>query len=200
MNLFDGLQGKGLPEYLHWINEPEQWSFGAQGLEVTAPASADYFNDPESEQKTASAPFLYTTAQGDFDLTARVGVEMKSIFDSACIMVWVDGDNWAKLCYEYWSSTPCIVSVVTKTKSDDCPSLRIGAAKPYLKMLRSGNCFGFFYSLDAVDWTLIRYFHLDAPPEVKVGVVAQCPAGEWCPVVFEELRLEQREIRTAKRV
>lgn len=125
---------------------------------------------------------------------------MLHMFDSGCLMIMSDPVNWAKLCYEYWINEPSIVSVVTRSVSDDCPSLRIGNVKPYLKALRCGSCFSFHYSLDGATWTLIRYFHMDVPEEIKVGVIAQSPTGNGCSMCFEFLELDLRKLKSAKYV
>lgn len=106
--------------------------------------------------------------------------------------------NKCKLCYDNWLFEPSIVSVVNNIYSDDCPSLRIGKVKPYLRAMRSGNCFGFHYSLDGKEWTIIRYFHMELPEEIKVGVVSQCPIGESCTIKYEFLNLENTKIASAK--
>ena len=198
MNLFQNIEKKNITENLRWLNEPNEWGFSKSRLEINAPASADFFNDAEGPSITNSAPYLYTMVKGDFDLTTRIDIKMVEMFDSGCLMVMSDLNNWAKLCYENWLREPSIVSVVTRTMSDDCPSLRIGIIKPYLKILRSGNCFGFFYSINSIDWTLIRFFSLEVPKEIKVGVVAQCPTGKGCKVGFEFLNIEIKEIKSAK--
>lgn len=198
MNLFAGVTGKNINQNFEWSNEPADWCFTDKGLEVFAPPSSDYFIDEEGPSTRLSAPFLYTQVTGDFSLTTRVEVDMRSMFDSGCIMIMSDLDNWAKLCYENWINEPSIVSVVTKVFSDDCPSLRIGNVKPYFRVLRSGNCFGFHYSIDGEKWTVIRYFNMNIPKEIKVGVVAQSPVGNGCPVIFEFLDLKQETIKSAK--
>lgn len=68
---------------------------------------------------------------------------MKDVYDSVCLMLMDSHKKWAKLCYENWMDRPSIVSVVTNEFSDDCPSENIGIVKPYLKILRSRNNFGF---------------------------------------------------------
>lgn len=198
VNLFQGIEERNIPNYFSWLNKPNEWKFINGRLEIIAPTASDFFIDEEGPSIRNSAPFFYTNVKGDFDLTTRVDVEMLEMFDSGCLMLMSDSDNWAKLCYENWFGEPSIVSVVTKTMSDDCVSLKLGNVKPYLKILRSRNCFGFHYSLNNVDWTIIRYFNMNVPEEIKVGVVAQCPVGKGCKVGFEFLEMDSRKIKSAK--
>jgi len=197
MNLFAGSSANNLDHRLAWINEPQSWRFHDEILHVDVPESADFFEDPAGVNVRSSAPFLYCAAEGDFSLTAKVDVDMIDAYDSACVMVMADDKHWAKLCFELVNRMPTIVSVVTKAVSDNCISEQVGRAKPYLRILRAGNCFGFHYSLDAIEWTLVRFFRLDAQ-KVKVGVVGQCPVGTGTTVRFERFDFETKKIRSAK--
>jgi uncharacterized protein len=198
MNLFQGMEGMRMANGLYWLNEPEKWSFGPQGLVVEAPPSTNFFNDPEIGSIDGTAPFLYAEVKGDFDLTTRVGIKMLKWFDAGCLLIMADETRWAKLCYENWKTGPSIVSVVTRIISDDCPSHIIGEVQPYLRVLRSGSCFGFYYSLDGASWTLIRFFSMEVPEKIKAGVLAQAPIGKSCNVSFEFLRLEAKPVKSAK--
>jgi uncharacterized protein len=196
MNLFESCKENDLGVQLKWINEPVNWKFGHDGqLIFTALQDADFFRDPAGEHVRSSAPFLYTTISGDFAAFTRVSVEMIEDYDSGCFMIMDDAKNWAKICYEYIEKVPSIASVVTKNTSDDSIFQKTGTIKPYLRITRSKNCFAFHYSLDAKLWTLVRYFGMDCPPEVKVGVAAQCPVGKECRVTFDFLDYSQKEIK-----
>lgn len=198
MNLFKGIEEKALTQNLNWLNQPSGWNINSKGLEIEAPGATEFFNDPENCKLNSSAPYLYTYVKGDFALTTRIDINMLAMFDAGCLMVMSDLNNWAKFCYENWLTGPSVVSVVTREMSDDCPAVKVGVQKPYLKILRSGNCFGFHYSLDGVAWNIIRFFSMDIPEEIKVGVVAQSPIGNGCIVNFEFLELELRKIESAK--
>ena len=203
MNLFAGLEGRALGNGLAWINEPQDWSFGADGLSVLAEKNTDFFIDEEGPSVRKSAHFLYTNAVGDFELTARLSVDMHYPYDSGCLML-MDGESseskWAKVCFENWMNKPSIVSVVTDGYSDDCPSYPVDEKAVYLKILRAGNCFGFHYSLDGTVWTIVRYFNLKVAPQIRVGIAAQAPVGESCRISFSQLDLEMRKIASAKSV
>ena len=200
MNLFTGLDGKQLGNGLSWINEPQDWSFGAGGLSVLAERNTDFFIDEEGPSIRRSAHFLYTNAVGDFELTARLSVDMHYPFDSGCLMLMDSESKWAKVCFENWMNKPSIVSVVTDGYSDDCPSYPVDEKTVYLKILRAGNCFGFHYSLYGTAWTIVRYFNLKVAAQIKAGIAAQAPVGESCRIGFSLLDVETRKIASAKNV
>lgn len=190
MNLFINGSEQSLSSELNWINEPKEWSFDDNhALTVSAPAMADFFRDPAGISIKDSAPFLYTTINGDFSLETRVSVEMIRQYDSGCLMIMADELNWAKLCFEFFDHKPSILSVVTQNSSDDCVSGEAATQHPYLRIARVGHCFAFHYSIDGEQWKLVRYFGMDAPQELKVGVVAQSPIGEGSKVKFDYLLL-----------
>jgi len=195
VNLFAGLQGKTLPEGFKWLNEPAQWEFTDEGLIVQAEPKTDYFIDPAGTAVKGDAHFLYTLQEGDFTLSTRVQVDMIDDYDAAVMMVMINDDHWAKLCYEYTYKRPMIVSVVTQGVSDDCNSLAVPETGIYLRMTRFGDCFAFHYSHDAEWWEMVRYFRLKSDGPVKVGIEAQSPTGNGCRVAFSHLKFSKEPIR-----
>lgn len=199
MNLFERCRGKTLSQGLSWINEPSEWEFGSNGeLKITAPPYGDFFRNPDRKSIKDTAPFLYTSCKGDFILTTRLKVDMMEKADSGCLMLMADSRNWAKICYEFPYKEKMIVSVVTKEISDDCISGKVGSLTPYLRMARAGNCFAFHYSEDAIDWKLVRYFGMEVPEELKVGVVAQSPHGNGCTTVFDFLEYSSEHLKNIR--
>ena len=195
INLFDGLQGKKLPQGFSWLNEPAEWTFTERGLVVQAEPQTDYFIDPAGTGVKDDGHFLYTLQDGDFTMSTRVQVNMVDDYDAAVMMIMVDDTHWAKLCYEYTYKRPMIVSVVTSDVSDDCNSLAVPETGIYLRVTRFDNCFALHYSHDAKWWEMVRYFRLDSPGPVKVGVVAQSPTGNGCTVAFDHLLYSSEPVR-----
>jgi regulation of enolase protein 1 (concanavalin A-like superfamily) len=195
INLFDGLQGKKLPQGFSWLNEPAEWTFTERGLVVQAEPQTDYFIDPAGTGVKDDGHFLYTLQDGDFTMSTRVQVNMVDDYDAAVMMIMVDDTHWAKLCYEYTYKSPMIVSVVTSGVSDDCNSSAVPETGIYLRVTRFDNCFALHYSHDAKWWEMVRYFRLDSPGPVKVGVVAQSPTGNGCTVAFDHLLYSSEPVR-----
>lgn len=181
----------GERERLTWMNEPTSWEYTADdGLCVHAPAKADFFKDPAGKHMVHSAPFLHVPAETSFQLTTQLLVEMHHIYDSGCLMLMADEDNWAKLCYEFNGEHATIVSVVTQNGcSDDCNSERVTVENPFLRITKRENTVSFFYSANGEHWKLIRYFGMKAPGGFKAGVVAQSPMGTGCRACFKYLSM-----------
>ncbi|QOS79502.1 DUF1349 domain-containing protein [Paenibacillus sp. JNUCC31] len=177
---------------LKWMNEPNTWSFEDDNvLVIETPPKVDFFKDPGGKHVAHSAPFLYMDVASTFELTTQVEVDMLHLYDSGCLMIMADENNWAKLCFESNGQHSTIVSVVTQNgMSDDCNSERVFVEQPYLKITKVDKVISFYYSLDGEEWKLIRYFGMVDKEKVIAGVVAQSPTGNGCRVSFKHLKLD----------
>lgn len=185
MNLLSDLTPQNLAEYgLAWEHAPTDWELlEGGGIRVTVPAKADYFRSPDGEKVNDNAPFLWTAVTGDFVSRALVRPTFNTTYDSGVLMVRHDEKTWAKLCFEKTDfGTTAAVSVVTRGLSDDANGADLDTPELWLQIARAGNVFALHYSLRGQTWRMVRIFSLDVPPEVRVGVVAQCPAGEGTTV------------------
>ncbi|WP_372660875.1 DUF1349 domain-containing protein [Cohnella sp.] len=187
---------------LSWINEARTWSLiEGHPLILTAPQHADFFNDPSLGSIVSTAPFLYARVQGNFVASIQLSVDMIAQCDSGCLMMMSDELNWAKICFEFMNKVPTVVTVVTRTKSDDCNSKAVAVTAPFFRLTRFGNCFAFHYSEDGDQWELVRYFSMEVPNELKVGLVAQSPFGSGCTVFFHSFETNSNvndDVRTVK--
>jgi regulation of enolase protein 1 (concanavalin A-like superfamily) len=167
---------------------PEAWSVTDRGLTGVAPARTDLFTDPLSDRKLHGAPKLLFPTSGDFLLEAEVEVEFASTFDAGVLLLWQDGDHWAKLCYEYSpQGQPMVVSVVTRGASDDCNSIAMTERRIHLRVGRRGPGCVFHYSTDGSYWHMVRAFRLLEGP-MQAGFLVQAPTGGGCRVEFRKIR------------
>jgi len=174
-----------------WMNKAKIKMDGDTAVIEAHPCS-DFFTDPATGQKKADAAYLYKTAAGDFTLRARVGHGFVSCYDACALMVMLDGDNFAKLCYELTDfGEKCIVSVVTKGLSDDANGVIAGGGGVWLQVARKGGAVMFHYSADGENWVMARHFAFDRGP-VRAGLVAQSPKGGGGAFRFDGVVLENR--------
>ena len=84
---------------------------------------------------------------------------------------------------------PTAVTVVTRGTSDDCNSFEVDGTTLWLRITRTGAAWAFHASPDGTWWRLLRYFSLtgDAADLVRVGFMAQSPAGEGCAATFDHI-------------
>jgi regulation of enolase protein 1 (concanavalin A-like superfamily) len=190
---------------LQWFNEPAKWEpLPGGGIRVYAPARTDYFQNPNGQGGVDSAPLLWTTVEGDFVAQAHVRPTFASTYDAGALMVRHDETHWAKLCFESTDlGTHAAVSVVTDGLSDDANGVDLETGDIRLQVVRQGDLFGMHYALegepgDSRAWRMVRYFALSLPPQVKVGLVAQCPVGSGTVVDFYSFTIESRRVENVR--
>jgi regulation of enolase protein 1 (concanavalin A-like superfamily) len=163
-------------------------------LILSAAAGTDLFVDP-GDAGEAGGPgpgpdagrFVGLPPAGDFTLAAQVSVEFASMYDAGVLLLHAAERQWAKLCFEYSPQLrPTAVTVVTRGISDDCNSFEVDGTTLWLRITRSGTAWAFHASTDGGWWRLLRYFALDAAV-VRVGFLAQSPAGEGCTATFDHI-------------
>ena len=180
------------------------WSVDALGrVQAAAGPLTDVFIDPADRggqvgsATLLNAPTLLVDApEGDFQLTARVGVQFASTFDAGVLLVWFDERHWAKLCFEYSPAhEPMVVSVVNREVSDDANAFVVPAHDVWLRISRVDGVFGFHASDDGRTWALVRVFALESPgARLRVGFEAQSPTGDGCAVTFTDARLTRHRL------
>jgi regulation of enolase protein 1 (concanavalin A-like superfamily) len=165
----------------------------AATLTLTGEAGSDLFHDPAGGHDHPDAGFLVgVPPRGDFTLSARVRVPFKSRFDAGVLLVYSDQDRFAKACFELSPhGKPMAVSVVTRRHSDDSNAFAVDGDSLWLRVTRTGAAWAFHTSADGKWWDMLRYFTLDEPAEdrdhVRVGFLAQSPAGEGITVTFTQI-------------
>ena len=178
-----------LPFSSRWIGTPVAASAGDDSLTIVAGPRSDWFVHPGTGDAKLDAPALVGRTGGDFLFSARVEVSFASTFDAGVLALWHDERTWAKLCLEYSpEGEAMVVSVVTRSTSDDCNSAVVAGDSVWLRISRIGPEFAFHASTDGGAWRLVRHFALTADDEIEVGFAAQSPLGDGCTATFSEIR------------
>jgi regulation of enolase protein 1 (concanavalin A-like superfamily) len=189
-----------LPFSSRWIGTPVAASGGGDSLTIVAGPRCDWFVHPGTGEAKLDAPALVGRTGGDFLLSARVEVGFASTFDAGVLALWHDERTWAKLCFEYSPDREAmVVSVVTRSTSDDCNSAVVAGDSVWLRISRIGPEFAFHASTDGTAWRLVRHFALTADREIEVGFAAQSPLGDGCTVTFSDIRFRADTLRDIRR-
>jgi len=165
-------------------------------LILSAAAGTDMFVDPAGAEQSMvpdAGRFVGLPPAGDFTLAAQVRVEFGSMYDAGVLLLHARERHWAKLCFEYSPQLrPTAVTVVTRGVSDDCNSFEVDGDTLWLRITRSGAAWAFHASTDGSWWRLLRYFALggDAAELVRVGFLAQSPAGAGCTATFDRISFQ----------
>lgn len=183
----------GLPA-LDWLAAEGNASVENGVLHMVGGPRTNWFNDPATQSRDATAPVLAFPANEDCQLAARVRVGFAETFDAGLLLVRQTDDDYAKLCLERSPDAEhMVVSVVTRGTSDDANGPLIDGDAAHLRVSRIGPAFAFHYSLDGHRWHLVRLFRLRDPDRPTVlGFCAQSPLGDRCEATFSDIsyRLE----------
>ncbi len=164
-------------------------------ISVTALPKTDYFVNPETDEITSNAPFVYQDICGDFVMQAKVSHNFISTYDACVLFAFDDDTKWAKACFEYTDlGTKAVVTVMTNGKSDDANGVNVDKNEVWLRLSRKGNIFAVHYSLDGKGYMMARLTHIPMRECIKVGIVAQSPLGEGDEMSFEHFSLEQKTL------
>jgi uncharacterized protein len=189
MKFLGNSDGARLDPGLAWLNEPHSWSVEEGVLTITADPNTDFFQGLEGFDND-SACLLHRQVGGDFTLSALVQADHREFADAGCLTIRHNPKTWAKVCLE---RSPIgdlnVVSVVTKTTSDDCTSELLPEGRRYMRISRKGPEFAIHHSADGKEWRFVRFFLLDVPESLLVGVHAQSPFGEGVTASFSDIDL-----------
>jgi uncharacterized protein len=160
-------------------------------LILTAAPGTDLFADPGNPGPLPDAGrFAGLPPAGDFTLAAQVSVEFGGMYDAGALLLYAAERQWAKLCLEYSPQLrPTAVTVVTRGTSDDGNGFEVDGTTLWLRITRSGTAWAFHASTDGSWWRLLRYFAL-GPDPVRVGFLAQSPAGQGCSASFDHISFQ----------
>ena len=179
-----------------WMNEPEEFQFSSGSLKIKAAEKTDFFNNPENNEITANAPFLYKELKIDFVATALVKPNFDDIWNACSIVIHMDVTHWIKLAFENSDATgKSIVTVVTNGISDDANGAVLNNKDSiWLRIIRKGNIYALHWSENGKDFKMARLAAMPAFEKVKVGIETQCPAGEGAEHEILYFSIEQRTI------
>ncbi len=172
------------------------WHAGESSLKARATPRSELFVDPQSDGNVDAAKFLGaaralgTPRPGDFQFSARVEADMRSMFDAGVLLLWLDDDHWTKLCFEYSpANEPMVVSVVNRGVCDDANAFVVDGSHVWLRISRVGRAFALHASRDGQQWEFVRVFSLgEVGQDAQIGFLVQSPTGDGCDVRFDDIR------------
>ncbi len=193
LDLLAGCAGRTLTG-VAWLNEPKDWTVADGVLRIVPNGHTDMFRKIAAPPRD-DACFLFTTASGDFSLTACVKADGVEFGDAGGIAVRVDHEHWAKLCIERSPlGETSIVSVVTNEWSDDANNELLHTADAWLRITRLGNLIGMHYRMGQA-WRFVRAFGVNWAATVRAGLIAQAPLAAGCTVRCSTVTLSSTAVR-----
>ena len=201
-NMLSDLSSDDLGDF-KWLNKPISFEIESGSIKVLAGKETDFFNNPEDETITSTAPFLYKVVEGNFVATALVRPDFSSLWNAAALMVHIDNSSWIKFAFENSDATgKSIVSVVTKNVSDDANGAILNDEDQiWLKLIRKENVYSMLWSIDGKDYKMTRLSAMPYVDSVKIGIEVQSPVGESATHFidyFEVVKTTVKDLRQGK--
>ncbi|WP_341839403.1 DUF1349 domain-containing protein [Chitinophaga caseinilytica] len=187
----DSLRIKALPRALTF--DASKGSLKATGNDafiLHANKNTDLYSFVDSSFYVHQVPMATFAADEKFIFSAKVRPEPKALFDGGALLLYTDSSNWAKLLVERMDDGRIMLgsSLITDRVTDDSYHRAVHAAEVYVKVVRSGNIYGFYFSEDGKKWQILRTFRYRRPQGLRIGFYAQSPKGEGMDFHVSEVR------------
>lgn len=166
-------------------------------LILKSDAKRDNFRDPDGKLSNNTAPVLLAEVDNTkpFTLTATLTPNFLDTYDAGTLYIWVRDDLWLKMAMERDERGRVrMVSVRTNGTSDDNNHDVVTAKTVSMKISSDTKTVGFYYSVDDVNWQLIRLFKNEYPAKIWTGISTQSPVGKGTTTAFDAVSLTQKSI------
>lgn len=161
-------------------------------LSLQGVSGTNYFNAPDGSRKESSAPILLMEIDNNrpFTFTTKLQTEIGHTYDAGALFIYMDNNDWLKYAFELdEKGRRRIVTVRTRSSSDDNNHDIINQDFVYLKISSNIKQIGFYYSLDGTNWNMARLFKNEYSTKLWLGVSSQSPGGKGNMTHFEEMSL-----------
>jgi regulation of enolase protein 1 (concanavalin A-like superfamily) len=174
---------------------PVKFTNSAKSFLIEAPANTDMYRAADHSYAICNAPFLYFILKEDFVLSAKLTVHFKQKWDAGAMVLESDTLHYIKFGFERdYTLKNRVVSVATQPYSDDCNSMELNSSVIFYRMAKNGDMILLYESADGRSWFLVRELNFPAKGSLKLGFIAQSPAGKGCSVTFSDISYNTRKI------
>jgi uncharacterized protein len=180
-----------MQENMQWYNEPAAWEARAGSLQVTTSPKSDFWRKTHYGFTRDNGHFYYQEVHGDFVIECQILGGYEALYDQAGLMLRVDEENWIKTGIEYFDEKQHASAVVTRDFSDwSVTPLEGSPSRFWMRVIRKADAVEIFYSLDGVNYQLLRLAYLVPSPMTQVGIMCASPEGTGFTVTFENFSVQ----------
>lgn len=170
----------------------------ADEIEIVAHHASDRFTDASGTRHASKVPSAMFEPIGDFEMTARVHIDLERPYSGGGFLIIADDSHWAKVIFErFRSGKNGVASTVVRGFGDDAYHGFVDGDFVYLKLSRSNKVFVVQVSIDGDDWMYKRSFSLGTDANAKIGFMAQSPIADQTIAVFSEIKFLPSEDQVA---
>lgn len=159
----------------------------------------DIFNDPNGKLSNHTIPAILTevdnTKPFTFSVKVRPGFTPYGTYNAADLLVFANDSLYQKLCFEQDErGNHRVVSVRTVGTSDDNNHDIISEDSVYLKISSDTETIASYYSIDGMEWHMVRLYKNKYPANLLIGIASQAPVKGECISVFYDMVLSQDNV------
>jgi uncharacterized protein len=175
---------------MQWLNEPPQWEDKDGSVRVMTRGDTDFWRVTHYGFVRHDGHFYYQEVEGDFTADVRIVGQYRELYDQAGLMLRLDEANWIKCGIELVEGVQQASVVVTREFSDwSVVALPQNPPSILLRLKRRGDGVEVFYSLDGVQYIMMRLAYFPTANPVQIGLMCATPKGEGFTVIFEDFKV-----------
>ncbi len=179
-----------------WLNEPEKHEeSGHKAVIYTQPGTDLWQRTYYGACQNNPHALLIDTQENEFTFTVKTTFATASLYDHCGALLYLDEENWAKVCTEYETGDEQMLgSVVTNLGYSDWGGTYISekVKRMYYRVSRRGNDFLFESATDGENFRQMRFFHMFCENEpLSVGIFACSPYEKGFKAVFEDMEFTE---------
>jgi regulation of enolase protein 1 (concanavalin A-like superfamily) len=163
-------------EQCRWLNEPAEWTMGADHLTVVTDHATDFWRETHYGFTRDSGHFFGRETEGAFTATLRVRARYERLYDQAGLMVRLDAETWVKAGIELSDGEALLGSVLTIGRSDWATGpFRGNAADAWIRATVERGVLRLQASGDGLRWPLVRLCPFPVAGRYLVGPMCCTP-------------------------
>lgn len=182
-------------KYFTWYNEPENVRFVEEGMVVEAAAQTDFWQNNTHNVRKDNGHMFYSEMDGNFTLIVKWWTLEPVPYSQFGLMIRLDSMNWAKISFlSPDAANPQVGCIITNNGNSDwsIAYLEEYHDEMWYKLVRRGEDFLFYYSIDGQRYRQVRLFNLNqlAMRTVKIGAYACSPQNFSARAVLEDVNIK----------
>lgn len=175
---------------MKWYNEPPNWSNRNGIIKITTGLKTDFWRKTHYNFIRDNGHFYYQEITGNFQIKVKIIGEYHTLYDQAGLMLRLDETTWLKCGIEFVNGVQQASVVVTRNYSDwSVVPLNTNPPMVWLRLKRQDETVEVSYSLNDVDYQMLRLAYLTKSETIAAGLMVASPEREGLNVTFENLEI-----------